>query len=319
MQSEESGPIVEAKNLKKYYGKPDGLFAKGNIVRALDDVSLSVGFSETLGLVGESGSGKSTLGRVILRLTEPDSGSIYYKGREITGLSGKDLRLMRRNMQIIFQDPYSSLDPRMTIEQSLNEPLVINKYMQKNRAEHILGLLDCVGLTKECLKRYPHEFSGGQRQRIVIARALALNPSFIVADEPVSALDVSIQAQILNLLKELQQKLSLSFLFISHDLSVVKYMSRRIAVMFMGHIVEEADAESLCNTPLHPYTKLLLSSVPEMHRDAEADGSVNVLPVSSAAGCVFRARCPQAFDKCASHPPEPGKKDGHIVTCHLYS
>ena len=301
--------LIRATDIKKYYGGDKGFFNKTKQVKALDGVSIAISSKETVGLVGESGSGKSTLGRCILRLIEPDSGSVFYNENDITRLNTKEMRLMRRNMQIIFQDPYSSLNPRMTIEESLLEPFIVNKLKDRNLNE----MLDCVGLTKDCLKRYPHEFSGGQRQRIVIARALALKPSFIVADEPVSALDVSIQAQILNLLLELQRQFSLSFLFISHDLSVVKYMSKRIAVMYMGHIVEEGQNEDLCSNPLHPYTKLLLASVPGNEHDAPTFCT----QTSTTNGCIFYERCPQSIDKCSQEKPSSKNLDGHKVMCHL--
>ena len=305
--------LIRAENIKKYYKTSKGFLNKPKIVKALDGVSVLIKERETVGLVGESGSGKSTLGRIILRLIEPDDGSIFYKDTNITYLKSDEMRKIRHNMQMIFQDPYSSLNPRMTIEQSLTEPFVINKINKEERKPAIKELLECVGLTRDCLKKYPHEFSGGQRQRIVIARALALKPSFIVADEPVSALDVSIQAQILNLLLELQERFSLSFLFISHDLSVVKYMSSKIAVMYMGHIVEEGDSESVCSSPFHPYTKLLLSSLPENI----IENSVNHIRDNDNTGeCVFYNRCNVSVDKCKSIPPPLLNKDGHKVMCH---
>lgn len=301
--------LIQAIGIKKYYGGNKSFFNNTKQVKAIDGVSVSIEEKGTLGLVGESGSGKSTLGRCMLRLIEPDSGEIFYKDRDILRLKSHEMRLMRRNMQIIFQDPYSSLNPRMTIEDSLLEPFVVNKIKNKNINE----LLDFVGLAKDCLKRYPHEFSGGQRQRVVIARALALKPSFIVADEPVSALDVSIQAQILNLLLELQQRFSLSFLFISHDLSVVKYMSTRIAVMYMGHIVEEGDSEDICSNPLHPYTKLLLSSVP----GAKGENEHQKFNKPEKNGCIFYSRCMLAVDKCAVTHPDNKIIGSRKIMCHL--
>ena len=284
-----SEPLVKTEDLKKYYTVSSGNFfnRKKTIVKAVDGISTIINKKETLGILGESGSGKTTLGRLILNLINPTSGKIFYDGVEVKKINPK--------MQIIFQDPYSSLDPSMTIEESLNEPMLVNGIESSEREKRINNLLDNIGFSKNILSRYPHQFSGGQRQRIVIARALTLQPSFVVADEPVSALDVSIQAQILNLLKDLKELYSLSYLFISHDLSVVKYISDRIAVMYKGQIVEEGYADDVCGNPLHPYTKLLISSLPEYYSQNE---DVKEIEREQKGNCVFYHRCPLADKKC---------------------
>jgi oligopeptide transport system ATP-binding protein len=256
-------PLVEVRHLVKQFTRKDGILSRPTIVRAVNDVSFTVDEGETFGLVGESGSGKTTTGRCMLRLIEPTSGEVLFRGKNVLSFSREELRLARRDMQIVFQDPYSSLNPRMTVRQIVEEPLIIHKMGKgKERADRVVELMRLVGLNPDQLDRHPHEFSGGQRQRIGVARALALNPSFIIADEPVSALDVSIQAQVVNLLMELQDKLKLAYLFIAHDLRLVEHICRRTAVMYIGRIVEMADTAELFRNPQHAYTKALLSAIP---------------------------------------------------------
>ena len=282
-------PLIKTVKLKKYYSVSSGSFfnRKKTIVKAVDGVSIKIQKKETLGILGESGCGKTTLGRLILNLIKPTSGKILYNGSPIQNINPE--------LQIIFQDPYSSLDPSMTIEESLNEPMVVNGIERLEREKRMNNLLDNIGFSKNILSRYPHQFSGGQRQRIVIARALTLKPSFVVADEPVSALDVSIQAQILNLLKDLREIYSLSYLFISHDLSVVKYISDRIAVMYKGKILEEGNSDDICTNPVHPYTRLLISSLPEYYSQHEDSKEIER---EEKGNCVFYHRCPFADNKC---------------------
>ncbi len=316
--------FIEARNVKKFFRlKGKGIGAKPLWVRAVDDVSFDIRKGETLGVVGESGCGKSTLGRTLIRLHEPTGGSIMYDGENIATLDKESLRIKRQDMQLIFQDPYSSLNPRMTVGSIIGEPLEIHKKMEhgerKARVEELLGL---VGLSPYHLRRYPHEFSGGQRQRISIARAIALNPRFVVCDEAVSALDVSIQAQVINLFAELQKKLDLTYLFISHDLSVVKHISDRILVMYLGKSMELSESGELFSDPRHPYTRALLSAVPvpDPHRSVHHElltGDVPS-PINPPSGCVFHTRCPVAVARCRDEVPEfRDTGGGHFVACHL--
>lgn len=317
-------PIVEIANLKKHFPIKKGFLRRTvGHVHAVDGVTLTIGKGETLGLVGESGCGKSTVGRVILRLIEPTDGAIVVGGQNIGDLSKRELKPYRREMQIIFQDPYSSLNPRMTVGDIVGEPLSTHGIASgKQKEELVAKLFDRVGLTRAQMANYPHQFSGGQRQRIGIARALALNPKLIICDEPVSALDVSIQAQVINLLMDLQRDLGLSYLFISHNLSVVEHISQRIAVMYLGRIVEYADKETIFTRPHHPYTEALLSAVPVpdpkiRRRKIVLQGDVPS-PVNPPSGCHFHTRCPYVFDRCRVESPvlrdfAPGQK----AACHL--
>ena len=315
-------PLVEVRNLKQYFTVKSGLF-KTQYLKAVDDVSFEIEKGETLGLVGESGCGKTTVGRSLLHLYEPTSGEVLFNGEFVTK---KNLPQMRRNMQMVFQDPYSSLDPRMTVEDIIGEPLDVHGlYSSKGeRREKILQLMEYVGLNAEHARRYAHEFSGGQRQRIGIARALAVNPKFIVCDEPVSALDVSIQAQVVNMFEDLQEKLGVAYLFIAHDLLVVHHISKRIAVMYLGKIVEIADSDEINEHPLHPYTQSLISAVPIPDPDITRNRHRIVLegdvpsPLNMPQGCPFRTRCRYACDKCAqSMPPLTERAPGHKVACHV--
>ena len=306
--------LLEAKNLTKTFKAPNGQ------VQAVTDVSLQIYKGETLSLVGESGCGKSTLGRLLIRLIEPDSGSVRFGTTELTELKKKELRLFRRHMQLIFQDPYASLDPRFTIAKSICEPLRAAGYSQKEQQEMVLDLAQKTGINPEHLGRYPHQFSGGQRQRVGIARAIALRPELVVCDEPVSALDVSIQAQTLNLLKQLQRELGLTYLFISHDLSVVHYISNRVCVMFLGRICEIGTTEEIYAHPKHPYTKFLLNATPQigkkaMGKDKLLTGEIPS-PINPPSGCRFRTRCPYATEKCVQEMPVLTGNDDHQVACH---
>lgn len=315
--------ILEAKNIKKYFPIKKGLLLKEVAsVKAVDDVSLVVRKGETLGLVGESGCGKSTLGRTLIRLYEPTAGSIQFEGQDFLKLKGADLRKKRKDMQMIFQDPYASLDPRMTVGQIIRQPMDIhNVDTPENRTKRVLELIELVGLRKSAVNRYPHEFSGGQRQRISIARAIALNPELIICDEPVSALDVSIQAQILNLLEDLQQKLGLTYIFISHDLSVIEHICDRIAVMYLGKIVEIADRDELFKNPKHPYTQALIGAIPRVghgkKKMKKSLGGEVPSPINPPAGCSFHTRCPYVMDMCKTKVPVLEGGGNHLKACWL--
>jgi oligopeptide transport system ATP-binding protein len=314
--------LIEVKNLTKYFPAGEGLFGKGTgVVKALDDVSFTIRKGETFGLVGESGCGKTTTGRCILRLIEPTSGEVNFDGKDLLSVDAANLRRMRRDMQIIFQDPYSSLNPRMRVGQIVLEPLTIHNVGTKaERGDRVAELLQLVGLDPSTAERYPHEFSGGQRQRIGIARALALNPKFVVCDEPVSALDVSVQAQVVNLLQDLQEQLNLTYLFISHGLSVVEHISTRVGIMYLGKLVEVATSEEIFRNPLHPYTKALLSAIPKPEPDERRNrlpllGDIPT-PLNPPSGCRFRTRCTMAEPSCAETEQRlvEVSKD-HFVAC----
>jgi len=317
--TDENTPLVELKRIYKQYPLKD------KFLTAVHDLSLAIYPGETLGLVGESGCGKSTTGRCLLRLEEPTSGKIFFEGMDISSFNREELHHFRRKAQVIFQDPYASLNPRMTAEEIIAEPLQIHRLYPKEKIPSLVTeLLDLVGLSKTALGRFPHEFSGGQRQRIGIARALSMQPRFIVCDEPISALDVSVQAQIINLLKDLQEQFGLSYLLIAHDLAMVKYISDRVAVMYLGHLVELAPAEELYRSPLHPYTKALLSAIPIPDPKVERSRHRILLkgeipsPLSKCPGCPFATRCPVAKEECHHIPPvwkEISK--GHFAACHL--
>jgi oligopeptide transport system ATP-binding protein len=319
--------LLEVRNLVKHFPVSSGLLSRQmGIVRAVEGVSFDLHRGETLGLVGESGCGKTTTGRCILQLERPTSGQIRFEGEDLTTLPPAALRKVRRRMQVIFQDPYSSLNPRMTIGQIIEEPLKVHGIVReaRGRAERARELLTQVGLLPQHAKRYPHQLSGGQRQRVGVARALAMEPSLIVCDEPVSALDVSIQAQIVNLLEDLQARFALTYLFIAHDLSVVRHISDRVVVMYLGKIVEIADRTSLYEEPLHPYTRALLSAVPIPDPKLEAKREHLVLrgevpsPLNPPSGCVFHPRCPIAVERCAAEVPALREvRPGHCAACHL--
>lgn len=317
-----SEPLVQVQDLVKTFMSSKGLLTKPKYVHAVTDVTFSINPQETFALVGESGCGKSTTGRLVTRLLKPDSGKVIFDGKDITGFSEQQMRAVRSNMQMIFQDPYGSLNPRIKIGDLVAEPLCIHTNLSAaERRKIVYELLEVVGLHPEHANRYPHEFSGGQRQRIGIARALSVHPKLIVADEPVSALDVSIQAQVLNLLKELQKKYELTYLFISHDLSVVEMISDKIGVMYLGKLMESAPKEELFQNPMHPYTKALLSAVPIP--DPARQRSRIILkgdlpsPVNPPSGCMFHTRCPYCTEQCRAKVPELRKlADGHFVACH---
>lgn len=309
--------LLEVKNLKKYFKTPKGM------LHAVDDISFSIEKGKTLGIVGESGCGKSTLGRVIVQLLEATSGEIIFGNKDVTGLKGKELKEFRKNMQMIFQDPFSSLNPRMTVEQAIAEPLRNYKDVisGQSRDEYIKSIMNTVGLAERLSNSYPHELDGGRRQRIGIARALALNPKFIVCDEPVSALDVSIQAQILNLMMDLQDEKGLTYMFITHDLSVVKHIADDIGVMYLGNLVEKCSSKEIFAKPLHPYTQALLSAIPTINIDKPSKrialkGEITS-PINPKPGCRFAPRCPYAKEECFAETPELREVEaGHFVACH---
>ncbi|MCM3568667.1 ABC transporter ATP-binding protein [Neobacillus mesonae] len=319
--------LLQIKDLKKHYTYKKGILgSQKGLIKSLDGVTLSIEQGETFSVVGESGSGKTTLSKTILKLIEPTDGTIIFDGEDITHADEKKMRQLRTNMQIVFQDPYGSLDPKWTIQRSLEEPLrthmkSLSQQEMKQRVEHVLSV---VGLNPEHAKRFPHELSGGQRQRVVIARALISEPRFIVLDEPVSALDVSIQAQILNLLKQLQKQLSLTYLFVSHDLSVVRYISDRVGVMYLGKMIEIAKTEELFQDPKHPYTKALLSAIPEINANNRKERIVLSgeipSPRNPPAGCPFHTRCPLRKPECSKVVPEwTSISENHQVACHLFN
>jgi oligopeptide transport system ATP-binding protein len=318
-------PLIEVKNLKKYFPIKKGIFSRTvNQVKAVDGLDFTIYKGETLGLVGESGCGKSTTGRTILQLLQPTEGEVYYEGKNLVNMNPGELRKLRRDMQMVFQDPYASLDPRMTVGEIIAEPIRIHGLAHgKERDRRVEELLNVVGLSSYHAKRYAHEFSGGQRQRIGIARALALNPKLIVADEPVSALDVSIQSQVINLLQDLQEQFQLTYLFIAHDLSVVRHISDRIGVMYLGRIVELADKHELFNSPKHPYTKALLSAVPIPNPLIKKERIVLKGDVPSPAnppsGCTFHPRCSECMAICRTEKPILKEVNGQNVACHLYN
>ncbi len=319
-----TGNLLDVKHLKKYYPVKNSFGLPKENLKAVEDVSFKIAKGETLGLVGETGCGKSTVGRTILRLTEPTAGEAIYDGNDIFQLNKKELLDLRKKIQIVFQDPYTALNPRKRVGQAIEECLMIHGVNNKaEREDKTMDILNKVGLQPECYFHYPMEFSGGQRQRISLARALILNPEIIICDEPVSALDVSIQAQIINLLKEIQEIFGLAYLFIAHDLSVVHYITDRVCVMYLGRIVEEARTEDLFSNPAHPYTKALLSAVPVLN-PSEKKEKIKLIgeppsPISPPTGCTFHPRCPEAMNICKENTPE--KKElsfQHIVSCHLY-
>ncbi|EOS39098.1 ATP-binding cassette domain-containing protein [Lachnospiraceae bacterium] len=316
--------ILEVTGLSKEFEIKEKKFPyKTNLLKAVQDVSLTVKKGETLGIVGESGCGKSTLGRLVMRLIEPTAGEIFLNGINMTGLSGEQLRQKRSGFQMIFQDPYAAFNPRMTVRAILEEPLRTSRIPKEEWQDKINRILELTGLPQDALKRYPHEFSGGQRQRISIARALLLNPGLVVADEPVSALDVSIQAQILNLMKELQEKMQMSMIFISHNLASVQYISHRVAVMYLGRIVEIADSDDLYEHPLHPYTQALVETIPipvpgEGRKRRRLSGEVPS-PIHLPKGCAFHLRCPYASEECREKIPEMKEySPGHFTACHKH-
>ncbi len=314
--------LLRAERLVKHFRAGNGWRRRGGVVHAVDDVSFDLAAGETLALVGESGCGKSTTGRLVLRLLEPTGGHVSFDGRDLFALGERDMRAARRSMQIIFQDPYASLNPRMTVAQMLDEPLMLHGFEPGRRRERIAEVLGLVGLAPQHAQRYPHEFSGGQRQRIGIARAIVVEPKLIVCDEPVSALDVSIQAQVVNLLKSLQERLSLAYIFIAHDLAVVKHIADRVAVMYLGRIVELAAKDELFARPRHPYTQALLSAIPvpepRLRRSRLVLQGDVPSPIDPPSGCRFRTRCPYARELCASAEPPLAEENGHATACHFW-
>ena len=321
--STQSTALLRAENLVKHFPIRQHLFGgQTAVVHAVDGVNFELRPGDTMALVGESGCGKSTVGRLVLRLLDATSGKVWFDGEDLMALSQQELRARRRELQMIFQDPYSSLNPRMTVEQTLTEPLALHGLARGRHRERAAELMDLVGLAPQYLQRYPHEFSGGQRQRIGIARALAVEPRVIVCDEPVSALDVSIQAQIVNLLQDLQRRFGLAYVFIAHDLAVVKHIASHVAVMYLGHIVEYADKRSLFASPRHPYTQALLSAIPIPEPGAKRErillqGDVPN-PITPPSGCRFRTRCPHARERCAEEVPALRADGGHSVACHFW-
>lgn len=321
-----SDAVLKVENLKVHFPVKGGLFTKKQVVKAVDGVSFEIYPRETFGLVGESGCGKSTTGRAIVKLYEPTSGTVYYHGEDVTKIKGSHLAEFRRNVQMIFQDPYASLNPRMTVGEIIREPMDTHHIFntKEEREQRVRELLDIVGLKPDHIRRYPHEFSGGQRQRIGIARTLALNPQFIVCDEPISALDVSIQAQVINLLEHIQKEMGISYLFIAHDLSMVKHISDRIGVMYLGNLVEIGDSDDVYHRPLHPYTQALLSAVPIPDPRVAREKKRIVLegelpsPLDTPSGCVFRTRCPNATERCAREKPGMVNVGKRTVACFLY-
>ena len=319
-------PILELKDLKVHFQVGGGFLQKKDTVKAVDGISLSIYPGETFGLVGESGCGKSTTGRAIVKINTPTEGEILFDGKDITKIKGKELNQFKQEVQMIFQDPYASLNPRMTVGEIIKEPMDIHKVYKTEveKEARVRELLELVGLKPDHIRRYPHEFSGGQRQRIGIARTLALNPKFIVCDEPISALDVSIQAQVINLLEKIQAEMGISYLFIAHDLSMVKHISDRIGVMYLGNLVEVGDSDDLYRNPLHPYTEALLSSVPIPDPKVAKSRERIVLqgelpsPINPPSGCVFRTRCPKAMEKCATCKPELKQVGDRLVSCFLF-
>lgn len=320
-----SEPVIRVEHLKKIFRVKSGLFEGKKYLKAVDDISFSIAKGETLGIVGESGCGKSTLGRTLLKIYEPDGGSIYFDGNDITSFGYKQMHPYRRKMQMIFQDPYASLNPRFTVGEMIEEPMkVYGMYDKKTRMERVQELMETVGLKPDHIRRYPHEFSGGQRQRIGIARTLALNPEFIVCDEPFSALDVSIQAQIINLLEKIQDEQKLSYIVIAHDLTAVRHISHNIGVMYLGHMVEIGPADQVYGNPLHPYTKALIASIPVASPNAAGMMNRVILkgevpsPIDVPSGCPFSTRCQYCTAKCKEHVPELRNVDGRKVACVLF-
>ena len=321
-----SEPILKVKGLKVHFPVSGGFLAKKQVVKAVDGVDFEIAPGETFGLVGESGCGKSTTGRALVKIYDPTEGQVIFEGEDITKTKGAKLKEFRRDMQMIFQDPYASLNPRMTVGEIIREPMDIHGVYdtKEEREKRVRELLEIVGLKPDHIRRYPHEFSGGQRQRIGIARTLALNPKFIVCDEPISALDVSIQAQVINLLEKIQNEMGIAYLFIAHDLSMVKHISDRIGVMYLGNMVEIGDADDIYHEPLHPYTQALLSSVPIPDPKVARNKKRIVLegelpsPINPPSGCVFRTRCPKATERCAQEKPALKTVGNRQVACFLY-